>query len=810
MKIIKFLFALALTVSLAWVCNNQLVLESMPNAVPPLGKLLNPFTGFWQNAESPYSFPEASIDAKELIAPVMVRYDEKMVPHIFAHNMEDALFVQGYVTAQNRLWQMDFSARFGSGRLSEVLGAKALDIDRLQRRKGMLLAAENTVREWEKNKADIAFLDAFTAGVNAYIATLRPKDYPLEFKLLDYKPEPWSRLHAALILKNMSQTLCGRENDLEATNTLQLFGRETFDFLFPEYNPKEKPVIPAGTPWEFDPVPITDNPPVEESIGFLPHTPLEKPDKSLGSNNWAVAGSKTASGNPILCSDPHLRLTLPSVWYEMQIHTPEMNAYGVTLPGLPGIIIGFNENIAWGQTNVAWDVLDWYQIKWTDETKEKYWLDGEEKAVQKVVNVFKVRGQEEPVRDTVKMTVWGPVVYEDANHPSHDLAMRWLAHDQSSPEELSVFRDLNTGKNYDDYSDALLKYVAPAQNYAFAAKDGDIALKVDGRFPLKTKEQGRFVQDGSRSANAWHGFIPMTHVPQVKNPPRGFVASANQRSTDQTYPYYYNGGFADYRGRYIVRRLSEMDSITVEDMMALQTDSYSLFAEENLPLLLERLDTADLGFIQKQALKKLRAWDYTFRGDDITPVLFTEWWDAFYHNTWDEMAAVQDSMPVLYPEYWRVTDLLDTLPNAVFFDIQATPKVENAGDIVTQSFVQVCDSLELKLTDPTYNWAKHKATIVSHLGRIPAFSSDILQIGGYRYAPNAISQFNGPSWRMVVELGDEVKAWGVYPGGQSGNPGSPYYDSMLEKWANGAYYELFFMKNEDDDRQEIRFSQKFF
>lgn len=810
MKFIKFFLSLIITVALAWHCHTGFQHDSLPSPIPPLGKLLNPFNGFWQNAESEITLNNELLDFPELKESVKVVYDERMVPHIFAKNLNDAVFVQGYVTAQHRLWQMDFGARFGSGRLSEVLGNRTLELDKTQRRRGILRAAENAVESWKQNPENYAMIEAYVAGVNSYIKSLKVKDYPIEFKLMDYHPEPWSPIKCAIISKNMALNLCARENDLESTNALTIFGRQTFDFLFPEYNPKQSPIIPAGTPFEFDSIKTQSSEAPKEMIGLLHHKTLEKADKTYGSNNWAVSGSKTASGNPILCSDPHLRLTLPSVWYEIQIQIPGANAYGVSLPGLSGVIIGFNEHIAWGQTNVGHDVMDWYKIKWADEKKKAYLVDGIEKEVEQRVHKFKVKGTEGWVFDTVKSTIWGPIVYESAAHPKQDLAMRWIALDPSDPQELSVFKNLNKAKNYNDYLQALQGYDSPAQNYAFASTTGDVAITVGGKFPLKRKEQGRFVQDGSRSENAWQNWIPKTHVPKVKNPTRGFIASANQHSTDPTYPYYYNSSsFDDYRGRHLVNRLNEMDSIGFEDMMALQNDNYSLFGKEATELFLQTIDSSSLNTTQKQALKKLQNWNYEFNGDEITPVLFTEWWSEFYGLTWDEFNAFEDSLDILYPENWRTLEILETDPSNRFFDIKGTQKVETASEIVTNAFKNMCDSLSLEIKNPTYNWAKHKGTEIQHLGRLPGFSSGTLSIGGYRQALNAISRFAGPSWRMIVELGDEIKAYGLYPGGQSGNPGSKYYDTMLDKWSKGEYYELFFMKDANDDRQKILFEQDF-
>ena len=357
------------------------------------------------------------------------------------------------------------------------------------------------------------------------MSQLAPKDYPLEFKLIGYQPELWSPLKSAIFLKAMAEDLSKREDDIEATNALAAFGRETFDFIYPERNPKDDPIIPPSVEYDFQPASIeTNEKPVVGALGSIFHEPNEKPDKIIGSNNWAVHGSKTASGKPILCNDPHLGLSLPAIWFELQIHTPEINVYGVSLPGLPGVTIGFNEHIAWGFTNVGHDVLDWYKIKWTDETKTSYYLDGEVKKADIVYETYKVKGQPDVI-DTVRYTHWGPVVHESKEHPYQDLAMHWLAH-ESEGNELEALYNLNTSKNFDDYFAGLKGYHNPAQNMAFASKDGDIGIKIQGRLPLKEHEQGRFVRDGSTKASGWKGYIPYEQTPWVKNPERGFVSSA--------------------------------------------------------------------------------------------------------------------------------------------------------------------------------------------------------------------------------------------------------------------------------------------
>lgn len=808
MQILKFISALLLTFLLLYFLDKPLNIKE--KSIPPIARFFNPFSGFWQNAEpAGFKMPSKSIRNTFLKGKVEVAFDERLVPHIFGENIADVLFVQGYITAQNRLWQMDISTRASGGRLAEILGESLLERDKLQRRKGLLLAAEKTTESWKKNEDAFKLIKAYVAGVNAYTQTLKPKDFPVEYKLLGYAPEPWSPLKTALFYKSMEETLNSKETDLEYSNALRHFGPEAFAILYPEWNPKQSPIIPEGTSWNFDTVALVrgeqKNTPAQDSATGYYELPFgEKNPEFLGSNNWAVAAQKTRNGNPILCNDPHLRLSLPSIWYEVQLSTPDFNAYGVSFPGVPGIMIGFNEYVAFGSTNGGHDVLDWYKIKWADEAKKSYMLDGKATPVSERIETIFVKGKKEPVLDTVKYTVWGPVVSEEADAPYSGLAMHWIAHETGDDFIWKTFWDFNKAKNYDDFLAGTHAFGHPIQNFVFASIKKDIGLKVSGQLPLKRKEQGRLVEDGSNSDNAWYGYVPSEQMPQSYNPERGFVSSANQHSTAPDYPYYYNGWFNDYRGRYINRRLAEMDDITVEDMMALQNDNYSILAEEALPVLIKNLDTTRLNATQTGILKILKDWDYRFDAGKVAPAVFEEWLNNFSDLTWDEISDLKDSIKMITPDEWRTIDLAENDPLNVFFDIKKTSERESPADIATLAFVQALDSLKAGLADPTFNWARYKSTNIAHLARIEAFSKMGLNIGGYYEAINAVQKSSGPSWRMVVELTESgPKAWGVYPGGQSGNPASPFFDNFISHWSEGRYYELFFMKNSADTSHPV-------
>jgi len=800
MKLFKFILMLALTIGFTVMLSSSLKMGKAK--LPPIGKFLSPFAGFWQNAESETLDYKKTLNFSELSEPVKVLYDDRLVPHIFGKNIEDAIFAQGYVTAQHRLWQMEFQTHAAAGRLSEISGERVLGMDKESRRRGMTWAAERTLKKW-KQLPEYKLVERYTDGINAYINSLSPEDYPLEYKLINYAPEAWTPLKTVLLQKEMSRTLASREYDVENTLTREWLGEEEFNYLFPENNPKQSPIIPESREWDFKPKVVTKTNEAPVELGQTDYDLFEKPYEGIGSNNWAVSGSKTASGYPILCSDPHLRLTVPSIWYELQIITPEMNVYGVSLPGSPGVVIGFNDHIAWGMTNVGHDVSDWYTVDWKDETRKEYLYNGEYRKTDFRVEEYDVRGIGK-VRDTVLYTHFGPVAHMD-DDPSKDLALRWLAHDLSN--DMTAFLDLNVAKNYDEYQAAIAEYSCPAQNFAFADRK-DVALWVQGKFPLKKDQQGRFVQTGNSDDTQWLGFIPREHNPHVLNPSRGYISSANQHSTSDDYPYYYCGGFGDFRGRRINSVLDNSEKVDAKDMKALQHDSYGLHAAESLPFLLKHIDESNLNEEEKEMLAILQKWDFDFQKDEVAPSVFQAWFDAFYEQTWDEFYAKEN---VKIPEWWRTIDLLQNAPDNKYFDHRKTPEKETAKEIANSSFKMACKKINdwQNTENQAAKWSDYRNTMIEHLARIPAFSLKNIETDGHRYSPNAVSERHGPSWRMVVEMGDQIRAHGVYPGGQSGNPGSPYFDNFTDTWAAGEYYDLLFMKEADADNERIIFSQNF-
>lgn len=777
--------------------------------IPPIGNILNPCTGFWQNAESKNAVPDQQLKVDGLQGKVIVHYDEHRVPHIFAENDHDLYYAQGYITAHDRLWEMDIQTRSASGRLSEIIGAKALEVDRYHRRIGMTYGAENTLRGMMKNPVSKMMIEAYSAGVNSYIHHLSKKDYPLEFKLLDYAPEEWKPINCAYLLKLMSETLAGGSDDFAMTNDLKVFGAQDVNDLFPDYPFHEDPIIPTGTKWDFKALPLP-----KPSADFIAQmTAGIKPKEripGIGSNNWAIAGNKSANGYPILANDPHLNLTFPSIWYQVQLSSPTVNVYGVSLPGAPCVVIGYNKNISWGVTNVGADVLDWYQVKFRDKTKNEYWYNNKWNKTSKRVEVINIRGGK-PLCDTVIYTHHGPVVYDNTSQKPKDDhenvpvgdALRWIAHDES--DDFMTFYLLNRGKNYDDYRKALTYYIAPAQNFIFADKEKDIAITPNGKFPLKFREQGKYILDGSDPANNWQGWIPYDQNPTVKNPARGFVSSANQSLTDQTYPYYINWDFELYdRAKRINDLLSAIKNANTDSIRLMQMDDYSMRAHDVLPQMLKYIDAPKLNKDQKWALELIRDWDRHFSADSEGASIFNAWWLSFYDMVWDEFD--RKDMLLNYPSFDRTEKLLLTEPHSKWFDVISTPAKETVADIINRSFIESVNQLIKEHGEPGKNWqwGDVKDTHINHLANLPGFGTGHFPVGGNGSVINALKGGNGPSWRMVVQLGPEVKGYGVFPGGESGNPGSFYYDDMFNTWKEGKLNELLFLKNAGEKSARIK------
>jgi penicillin G amidase len=816
MRVFPFVISLIIAVGLIYVLNTKM------GQVPALGPLLSPSHGLWKNAEAADANFDLALSSSHLKDEVQVMLDDRLVPHIFANNTPDAAYVQGYLHARFRLWQMEFQTHAAAGRICEIIGEKVGEVsvlevqDRKFRRLGMVYAAERSVKRMEADPELKEILDAYTLGVNTYINSLSSENYPIEYKILGYAPEKWSNLKTALFLKYMSYDLSRDFDDFAMTNLRNHLGRDLMEKVFPVMHDSLDPIAPRGT--RYLPTVMAPKIPAgadslywekggsyDDSEGFAYQLEPRHPD--IGSNNWVIGGSKTASGRPILCNDPHLGLNLPSLWYETQIHTPDYNCYGVSFPGAPGIIIGFNDSIAWGVTNAMRDVMDFYEVRFRDSTMNEYLFQGEWIKTEWRTETIKIRGRADFV-DKIPMTVWGPVMFdrtygnEMKNNKAY--AVRWSAHDPGM--EAKTFLLLNKAKNYDDYLEAIRHFECPGQNFVFASKTNDIAWWQQANFPAKWRRQGEYVMPGWDSAYAWQYSIPQQDNINMKNPERGFVSSANQLPADTLYPFFLGGIHDLYRGIIINRYLASMDSVTAADMKAMQTDNYNVFAEMARPLLLKHLLRDQVQGDAQKLLTSFENWNLRSDVDEEGPTIFAEWWQTLAKKIWLDNITRPDSFPIVYPQAATLLEALVRDTGFVFIDDINTTQVETLSELVTSSFLEVTP----KLGTMQKGWAGYKATGVRHLiNSLTPFSRLNLPIGGGTHIINAATGNWGPSWRVVVHMTDETEAYGIYPGGQNGNPGSKYYDQFIDQWAKGEYNKLWIMRPVEEDFKKAKWKMSF-
>ncbi len=762
------------------------VLFSIPiKSLPIIGMLFNPYTGFTQNARLEMEPQEQNFDFEELHGNAEVHYDTSYVPHIFAENDSDLYFLQGFVEAKDRLWQMDMQARNGMGELSEIVGDVALDNDKLMRRLGIHKAAATLIEQFKKD-GTLATIEQFSKGVNAYISQLDHKNLPIEYKLMNFKPRTYQTIYTAVLMKIMAMRLTAMEADIENTNFVNTYGKELFDKLYPNFYATESqsPIIPSGT--HFSPQPKIDTASKEWiANAMFPKKVLQHLDRHLGSNNWALHKSKSETNHAILCNDPHLKIHLPAIWYEMHLVSNQQNVYGVTMPGAPGIVLGFNQKIAWGVTNAGRDVRNWYEVQFTDTNRSHYVLDSQKIASTHRIERIHVKGKGTIV-DTVIETQFGPIIYDKKftkNPMPTDLALSWTNY--LSSNELKTFLGLNKAKNHHDYLKALESFYCPGQNFIYADIEGNVAIKQQGLFPKTVIDKDKFVLKGNAKRQMMDQFIPINENPYILNPERGFVSSANQHPTDNSYPYYYSSGdFEAYRNRRINDVLSSKTKHSIQDMKNLQGDNLGLMAKEFLPIFLQTLSPKNL---ENPTIKELKKWDYFYNEESKMATFFDIWMKNFEEMVWDELKS--EKVVYEFPKTIVLYNILKSEPQFTFFDNQSTRAIETANDIINQSFEKSIKDYEINKK----TWWEYKDTEIPHLAKIPAFGRYHVPSGGNKHIVNATWKDWAPSWRMIVEMKpNRPEAWVCFPGGQSGSPASKFYDNQINSWTKVGYRKVVF------------------
>jgi len=796
--------------------------------LPPLGRLLDPANGVWATARS------AELPAVErgtipgLGKQVQVLFDDRGVPHIFASSEEDAYRALGYVMARDRLFQMELQTLAATGRLTEWVGPKAIEADRRTRSLGLPWGAERKYAATDKSSLGFRAITAYADGVNAWISSMTRQDLPIEYRLLRVAPFKWEPIYSLNFFSRMALTLGFNDASLNRLAAQTRVGRAAADALFPVNSPIQEPIQPNGLNaprYDLAAIPAPGAPDSAATLALAARQSMiaavgaMKPNAdgdAIGSNNWAVSPKRTAAGHALLAGDPHLDLTLPSIWYEMHIVVPgQLDVAGVGFPGVPGVVIGFNRDVAWTFTNTGSDVNDYY-AEIVDDTlrPSRYRLDGAWRPLQKRAEAYRDQLGAVIRTDTLYFTHRGPMTKMAGKWVS----MRWTAYEPSSENE--SFLKAGRARNASQWLEAMSAFIAPTQNGLVADRSGNIAIRSVGHYPVRPGDgRGDVIRDGSSSTSDWVGYLPIAKYPYSMNPSQGYLASANQQPVDPRVNSSFMGSdwYSPWRAIRINDLLRADSAVTPDAMRKFQTEPGSARADAFVPLFLAaaaREDSAGRSDATLRAAATLLAqWDRRYAKTNRRALLFEMTTREVARRTWDELTPAPGKAGLVvapeYPESQVLFELMQT-PTSPWWDDRRTPGVtEDRDAILSASLRAALVSAKKLYGDPEgegWLWSHVQRANIYHLTKIPAFSALGIPVQGgpSTLSPSDTAGKQGASWRMVVELGPDVKAWATYPGGQSGNPASPRYGDRLKLWENGELAPVLFPRTPADlDRKRV-------
>jgi penicillin amidase len=699
------------------------------------------FCGYW------FAYRPLPQTSGTLPAPISSRAtvsrDSLGVPHIVAATQEDALFLQGFVTAQDRLWQMDALRRLAAGELAEVLGRPALESDRESRRLRLRRIAEQQYRDLPPK--DRAVLAAYARGVNFFLETNRDR-LPLEFSLLRYDPRPWSVVDSLLVALQMTRTLTRSWRiELRKENLLEGGEAGKVNFLFP-----------TRTGGEFQP----------------------------GSNAWVVSGARTATERPLLASDPHLEFSVPAPWYMVHLEAPGLNVTGVSVPGLPCVIIGHNDRIAWGVTNLQFDVQDLY-IEQFNAQGGRYRFRGGMEQARPEREFIRVK-RERPVQIANWVTRHGPLFLAEGDR---FVFLRWVAAESSGFQ--FPFLDLNRAEDWRQFTAALSRLSSPASNFVYADVDGNIGYHVAGKLPIRRSYSGDVPVDGSSGDFEWQGFIPFEELPSAYNPASGVIVTANQNPFPEDYPYQVSGFFAaHYRTRQILELLSVRKAWRAGQMLPIQTDLYSAFSHflaREVVAAYDRRDVASpsLG----AAVSLLRAWNGQMEPNTPAPMIVTLTYQHLRKAIAERASPGKGSVYVHRMAPAAVEKLLRDRPADWFPDYD---------QLLLRSLTDALEEgLETQGGDVNkWDYGRYNELLLPHpiLSRLPVlgkyFNVGPVAMGGSPTTVLQMAQGKGPSMRMVIDLSDWDRSLQNITLGQSGHALSRHYKDQWDAYYSGRSFPM--------------------
>lgn len=750
------------------------------------------------------SLPRTSGEMKLTVLEDTVRIyrDAYGVPHIFAENTADLFAAAGYVTAQDRLWQMDFNRRAANGELAEIFGEAALESDRYLRTWGFARTARAIVPTLSPESRTV--LESYARGVNAFLQENSDR-LPVEFALLGYGPRPWRIEDSLAFIRFMGWKLSfGWYIEPVLGQLVEKFGLQKARQIFPGF-PEEGPFIISR---ETAPFWTAATRPFLKA-GLELREALGPGGAQLGSNAWAVAGSKSHCGKPMLANDPHLELGAPSIWYETHLSAGDLRVAGVSLPGVPGIVIGHTPHIAWGLTNGMVDDVDFYLEQIHPEDSLQYGTDDGWARMEIVEEPIAVKGADS-VNMRIKLTRHGPIISE--LHPLYQetggaVALKWVGHEPS--DELSGFLKIARARDWQELIEGVRAFSVPAQNFVFASAAGDIGYYLGGTVPIRQEATGLLPHRGWTRRGEWVGAVPFAEMPHVLNPPEGLVVTANNKIIDDRYPYYLSYQWEPpSRAARIRQLLAARESFTLEDFQAIQMDLTSVHALRALVPMLNavkrQLGTNAAGERLRVLHNLMADWDGVEGEHSVQATLFHAWFLKLIEN------ALKDELgDLLYENYIRLANVpFRVMPrlleeaDSVWWDDVATDTVETRDAIVTRSLLEAEAWLQERYGEPMSHWAwgeVHQLTMRHPLGvRQPL---DVLfNLGPFPRGGSALTVNNaeyslaepfaarvGASMRQLVDFCDPWHSLSVLPTGQSGQRMSEHYKDQTPLWLEGRY-----------------------
>lgn len=761
------------------------VLKFLGLAVVALAVVLA-LAGTWF-VRRPWPQTTGTLAVAGLSAPVEVIRDEWGVPHLDAANEHDLFFAQGYVHAQDRLWQMEFNRHVAGGALAELFGRPVLAADKGMRAFGLRRAAERDLALLSPPTR--AILEAYAQGVNAYVASHRGR-LPLEFTILGVAPRPWTPVDSILWSKMIAVSLGQNRAQEEMRARLAArVGTDAARQLMSPY-PDSETVIIAPEAGHYGPG-ASSGPGLHPLLAAF----LGEPVTARGSNNWVVHGSRTATGKPLLGNDTHLWLNMPSVWYENGLHAGRFDVVGFSFPGVPLVLIGHNQRVAWGISNMCGDSQDLFFV-------------GPEDRPQTRRETIRLKGGGSQTLEIVE-TPQGPIVNEAEDLQGlPPLALRWTV---AEPSRLfDSLAGIDTARDWTSFRQALSLWSAPTLNFVYADVDGHIGYQGAGLIPLRAPGQdGLFPVPAAAPDRNWKGFLPFDQLPSLYDPPAGFIVTANNKAVADSYPHLIGHDYADpYRAQRITELLRSNSKVTLDDMRQLQADTYSPAAAELRPYLLAAVQPANER--ERRALDLLRRWDLRFTRDSAAATIYYAWHAKLIPDiVSDELG--DDLMKLYRGSAFNQTpmyiEMMKTPAHPWFDDRRTRDRVENRDDVIRRAFHEALEDLTKRLGDDpvAWRWGRLHTTVFAHqpLGNSPLkglFNGKPIPLPGEAFTvdsltPNRMNPFRvgfGVSQRLIVDLGDLARSLAVNSTGENMQLFHRHRDDQTELWSRNEYHPMLY------------------